>query len=99
MASRRIYTRAYPNPNTPEIVDNLKRILRKYPKSKTSTIVRPIHRSNFVPENILALKNTQVDLRNPFRTRSLDDIDQIEFESPHSPQHSGEHLGSRVLAI
>ena len=88
MASRRIYTRAYPDPNPPEIVDNPESILRKTPKSKTSTVVRPIHRANYVPKNLLSLQDTQVDLRNPIRTRSLNDIDQIEFEPSHSPQHS-----------
>ena len=98
MASRRIYTRAYPDPNAPEIFDNPESILWKSPKSKTSTIVRPIHRANSVPENLTALQDTQVDLpsiRNPSRTKSLSDIDHIDFESPHSPQHSGEHTDSR----
>ena len=75
MASRRVHTRAYPDPNPPEIVHNPESILRKSPKSKTSTVVRPVHRDNFVPENLTALQDSQVDLRNPFRTRSLNDID------------------------
>ena len=75
MASRKVHTRAYPDPNPPEIVDNPERILRKSPKAKNSTIVRPLHRANSVPENLAALQESQVDLRNPFRTRSLDDID------------------------
>ena len=75
MAPRRIHTRAHPNPNPPEIVDNLERILRKSPKAKSSTIVRPFPRANYIPENLAALQESQVDLRNPFKTRSLDDID------------------------
>ena len=98
MASKIIHTRAYPDPNPPEIVDNPESILRKSPKSKTSTVVRPIHRADSVPENITALQDTQVDLpfiKKPSRTKSLSDIDQIDFESPHSPHHSGEHTVSR----
>ena len=75
MASRKIHTRAYPDPNPPKIVDNLESILRKSPKSNTSIIVRPIHRANSAPEDLSALQNTQVDLRNPSRTNSLSDID------------------------
>ena len=75
MDSKIIHTRAYPDPNPPETVDNPESILRKSPKPKTSTVVRLIHRANYVPKNILALQNTQVDLINPFITRSLDDID------------------------
>ena len=74
MASRRVHTRAYLDPNTSDIVDNLERILRKSPNSKTSTVVRPVHRVNSVPENLTTLQNSQVELRNQFRTRSLDDI-------------------------
>ena len=98
MASRRIYTRAYPDPNPPEIVDNPESILRRSPKSKTSTIVRPIHRANSFPKNPSALQDTQVDLpfvRNPSRTNSLGDIDQLDSESPHSPDYSGEHTDRR----
>ena len=95
MASRRVHTRAYPDPNPPEIVDNPQSILRKSLKAQASTIVRPVQRANSVPENLTALQDSQVDLRNPFRTRSLDDIDQIDFESPPSSQDRGEHPGSR----
>ena len=87
MASRRIHTRAHPDPNPPEIVDNPEIILRKSPKVQASTIFRPVH--------ITALQDSQVDLRNPFRTRSLDNIDQIDFEPSHSPQHSGENSVNR----
>ena len=80
MASRRVHTRAHPDPNPPEIVDNPERILRKSPKAKAPTIVRTLHRANSVPQNLAALQESQVDLRNPFRTRSLDDIDQIDLE-------------------
>ena len=79
MASRRVHTRAYPNPNPPEIVENPERILRKSPKAKNSTIVRPFHIANYVPENLIALQDSQVDLRNTFRTRSHDDIYQIDL--------------------
>lgn len=74
MASRRVFNRAYPDPNPHEIVDNLEIIPRKFPKSKNATAVRPIHRADSVPENLTALQNSQVDLRNPFRTKSLSDI-------------------------
>ena len=95
MASRRVYTRDFPDPNPPKIVDNLESFLRKSPKSKTSTVVKPIDRANSVPKNLLALKNTQFDLRNPSKTKSLSDIDQIDFEPSHSPLHSGEHTDNR----
>ena len=55
MASRRIYNRAYLDPNPLEIVDNPESILMKSPKAKVSTIVRSLHRANSVPENITAL--------------------------------------------
>ena len=81
MAFRRVYTRTYPDPNPPEIVHNPESILRKSPKSKTSTIVIPVYSANYVPENLTALQDSQVDLRNPFRTRSLYDIIQLDSES------------------
>ena len=74
MAPRKIHTRAFPNPNPPEIVDNPESILRESPKIKFSTVFKSPLRANSVPENLAALHQSQVDLRNPFRTRSLDDI-------------------------
>ena len=75
MASRRVHTRSYPDLDPPEIIDNPERILRKSPKAQASTIVRSLHRANSIPKNLTALQDSKVDLRNPFRTRSLDDID------------------------
>ena len=95
MAPRKINTRAYTDPNPPEIVENPERILRKSPKAKSSTVVIPFHRVNSVHENLVALQESQVDLRNPFRTRSLDDIDQIDLEPSLSSQDRSEHPGSR----
>ena len=95
VASRTVHTRVHPDPNRPKIVDNPERILRKSPKAKTSTIVRSLHRANSVPENLAALQDSQVDLRNPFKTRSLEDIDQIDFEPSPSSQDRSEHPGSR----
>ena len=74
MAPRKIHTRAYPDPGPPEIVDNPENILRKSPTIKLSTVFRSPLRANSVSENISALKQSQVDLVNPFRTRSFDDI-------------------------
>ena len=77
MAPRKIHTRAYPDPNPSGIVDNPESILRKSPKIKLSTVFRSPLRVNSVPENLAALKQSQADLRNPFRTRSLDDLDKL----------------------
>ena len=95
MAPRKIYTRAYPNPNPPEIVDNPERILRKSPEVKSSTVFRSPRRASYVTENLAALQNPQVDLRNPFRTRSLEDLDQLDSESSLSSPERSEHPGSR----
>ena len=95
MAPRKIYTRAYPDPNPPEIVANPKRILRKFPKNKFSTVFRSPRRANSVSNNLTTLQQSQVDLRNLFRTRSLDDIIQIDSKSPLSSQDRSEHPSSR----
>ena len=95
MALRKIHTRAYPDPDPPEIVDNPERILRKYPKIKSSTIFRSPFIANSVPENLAALQQSQVDLRNPFRTWSLGDFDQLYSESSLSSPETSEHPGSR----
>ena len=94
MAPRKIYTRAYPDPNPPEIVDNPERILRKSPKVKSSTVFRSPFRVNYVPENLSTLQESQVDLRNPFRTRSLDDLDQLDSKSSLSSPETSEHPSS-----
>ena len=75
MASRKIHTRAYPDPDPPEIVDNPEIILRKSPRIKLSTVFRSPLRANSVPENLSDLQKSQVDLVNPFRTRSLGELD------------------------
>ena len=95
MARRKIHTRAYLDPDPPEIVDNPKIILRKSPKIKSSTVFRSPLRANSVPENLATLQQSQVDLRNPFRTRLLDDLDQLDSESSLSSPETCEHLGSR----
>ena len=95
MAPRKIHTRAHPDPDPPEIVDNPERILRKSPKIESSTVFRSSLRANSVPENLSALQQSQADLLNPFRTRSLDDLDQLDYESSHSSPETSEHLGSR----
>ena len=78
-----------------ETVDNLESILRKSPRIKISTIFISPLRANSVPENISALQQSQVDLRNPFRTRSLDDLDELDSESSLSSPDRSEHPGSR----
>ena len=95
MAPRKIHTRAHPDLDTPEIVDDPKSILWKSPRIKLSTIFRSPLRANSVPKNFSALQQSQVDLVNPFRTRSLDDLDQLDFESSISSPEISEHPGSR----
>ena len=74
MAPRKIHIKAYPDSNPPEIVDNPESILRKSPRIKSSIVFILPLRANSVPENLSALQKSQVDVVNPFRTRSLDDI-------------------------
>ena len=95
MAPRKIHTRAYPDLDPPEIVENLEIILKKSPRIKSSTLFRSPLRANSVPKNLAALQQSQVDLRNPFRTRSLDDLDQLDSESSLSSPETSEHPGSR----
>ena len=98
LASRRIHTRAYPDPNPPEIVDNPERILWKSLTSRESTIVRHIHRANSTSEDFVALSDTQFGLDLPSylpRTKSFSDIDHTDFEPPSSPPHSGQHISDR----
>ena len=52
-------------------------------------------RANSVPENLSALQQSQVDLVNPFRTRSLGDLDQLDSESSLSSLETSEPIGSR----
>ena len=77
VASKRIHTRAHPDPNPPEIVDNPERIIRNFPKAKNPAIVKPILRDNSFPKNLAALRDTQVDqyFRSLPRSRSLSGID------------------------
>ena len=67
MAPKKIHTRAYPDPDPPEIFDNPESILRKSPKKKISTVFISPLRANSVPENLSALQQSQVDLVNPFK--------------------------------
>ena len=97
LALRRIHTRAYPDPNPPEITDNPEIILRNSLTSRDPTIVIPIHRANSAPENLAALSDTQFDLDLPSdlpRTKSFSSLDQTTFEPPDSPPHSDQHIGS-----
>ena len=95
MAPRKIHTRAHPDPNPPEIVDNPESILRKSPKIKLSIVFRPPLRASSVPKNISALQQSQVDLVNPFRTRSFGDLDQLDSEPSLSFPETSEPLGDR----
>ena len=95
VAPRKIHTRAHPDPDPPEVVDNPENILRKLPRIQLSTVFRSPLRANSVPENLSALQQSQADLVNPFRIRSLDDLDQLDYESSHSSPQTSEHLGSR----
>ena len=95
MTPRKIHTRAFPDPDPPEIVDNPESIIRKSPRIKLSIVFTSPLRANSVPENISALQKSQVDLVNPFRTRSLGDLDQLDSESSLSSLETSEHLGSR----
>ena len=52
-------------------------------------------RANSVPENLAALQQSQADLINPFRTRYLGDLDQLDSESSLSSPETSEHPGSR----
>ena len=95
MAPRNIHTRVHPDPDPPELVDNPENILRKSPRIKLSTIFRSPLRANSVPENLSVLQQSQDDLVNPFRTRSFDDIIQLESESSLSSPETSEHPGRR----
>ena len=95
MAPRKIHTRACPDPNPPEIVDNPESILRKSPKIELSTVFRSPLRAKSVPENLSALQQSQADLVNPFRTSSFDDIIQLDSESSLSPPEESEYHGYR----
>ena len=95
MAPRNIHTRAHPDLDPPEIVDNPKRILRNSPRIKFSNVFISPLRANSIPENISALQQSQVDLVNPFRTRSLGDLDNLDSESSLSSPQTSEPLGSR----
>ena len=52
-------------------------------------------RANSVPENLATLQQSQFDLRNPFRIRLLDDLDQLDSDSSLSSPETSEHPGSR----
>ena len=67
----------------------------KSPNIKFSTVFRSPFRANSIPENLVALQQSQVDLGNPFRTWSLDDLDQLDSESSLSSPKTSEHPGSR----
>ena len=58
VAPRKIRTRAYPDPNPLETVDNLESILRKSPKIKLLAIFRSPLRANSVPQNLAALQES-----------------------------------------
>ena len=98
MDSRTVYTRAYPNPNPPEIVDNPERILRKYPTPGKPTIIRSIYRANSAPEHFIALSYTHFDLELPSglpRTKSFSALYQTNLELPISPSHNAQHIRDR----
>ena len=95
MAPRKIHTRAHPDPNPPEIVDDPESILQKSPRIKLSTVFRSPLRANSVPENLSALQKSQDDQVNPFRTRSLGNLDQSDSESSLSSPETSEHPGGR----
>ena len=94
LASRNIYTRAYPNPNPPKIVDNLERILKGPPTLKRSTISTHVYRANSAPEDLIALSHFHPDLDLPNRlprTRSFNHLDQLDLELHILPSNSGQH--------
>ena len=95
MAPKKIHTRAHPDPDPLEIVDNPERILRKSPKIQFSTIFRSSLRANSVPENLSSLHKSQTDLVNPFRTRSFGDFDQLDSELSLSSPETSETLGNK----
>ena len=97
LASRTIHTRAYTNPDPPEIVDNPESILKEAHTPKRSTISKHIHRANSAPEDLTALSHFHFDLdlpNNLSRTRSFSSLDQLYPKLPDSPQKSGRHLGN-----
>ena len=97
MAPRKIHTRAYPDPDPLEIVDNPERILRKSPKIQLSTVFRSPLRANSVPEILSALQKSQTDFLNPFRTRSFGDLDQLYPEPSLSFLEASEPLGETIF--
>ena len=95
MAPKKIHTRAHPDPDPLEIVDDPESILWKSPRIKLSTVFRSPLRANSVLENLAALKQSQPDLVNPFRTRSFDDITHLDSEFSLSSPETSEHPGNR----
>ena len=95
MAPRKIHTRAHPDPNPPEIVDDPESILWKSPKIKLSTVFISPLRAKSVPENLSALQQSPADLVNPFRTSSFDELYQLDYESSLPSPETSKHLGNR----
>ena len=98
LAFTTIHTRAYPNPDPPEIVDNLENILKGAPTPKRPTISSHIHRAHSTPEDLTALSCLHLDLEPPNnlpRIRSFNHLDQPDIEFHSSPSHSGQHTRDR----
>ena len=84
LASHRIKTRSYPDPNPPKIFENLEKILWQTSKSGKSAVDRNIPRTNSVPENLVVLEDSHFDLhhkKNIFRTRSQGDLSQDDLQT------------------
>ena len=98
LAYKTIHTRAYANPNPPEIVDNPESILKKSPTPRISTISSHIHRAKSAPENFTALSDPLFDLgpQNSLpRTWSLSVLNLPDLELLGSPPQSSKHPGNR----
>ena len=102
LAHRTIHTRAFPNPNPPETVDNPEKILKRTPVSRRATISSSIHRANSAPEDLAALLDPFFDLdlqKKLPRTRSFSvssqpDTRDSEIPPPTPPDlHFLQNLG------
>lgn len=75
LAPKRIFTRAHPNPNLAEFVDNPEKLVRKKSLTESQGINIPLSRFNSLPENSPLSRSNS--LLERFET-----IQHIEFDFP-----------------
>ena len=99
MAPKKVYTRSHPNPKPATTIDDPEKLLRKKNIVEGYGSHSPLHRSNSLPEKLIAIQDLEFDIsfeQSLFRTKSDSFVSDKILDQTSPQPRTPEILSPRV---